>query len=378
MAGKAEMMTVLDRCEAQFIRQRNGHLIYQLPNGKQITFASTPSDHRSYNNAISMVLRELRTTHPHLAMDRPGRSGTLPKHKRGATLGELLEAKKSNLPTVAGEVECVIEQLDPINIPDPSPYHPARNPRKEQAPRASTARTLSPEQLAKANDIMHASGQAAMNRYLEECRNNLVPISKELQQEKDRQYRQAHPDDYFNFQQGVAMLTDMMEMAKAELAATQRRIEENRTKLTALQHEIEVDESKLIKLDDGLKMFEKFSNEAAEILPLISTQKPPKKSEPVLISSKKKGPNTGRKMADRVKTSEIDSIILPALAAAGNFDNKSFYAKLQEKFPGRPLPAPQSIPPMLNTLKRLDKIERLSIGVYRVKASALRDAERAS
>lgn len=295
MNDRRDLISMLDDSGSLRIHHKSHHIHYKLPNGKILVLSSTPSDHRSHANAIALLRRELRPTHPHIAERR---SSTLPKNKRRTTnlLGDMIAAKgpipftaaiPGSMATPLPEAEFELLPPEPLPAPAPEPemlHLPI--PRKPQAERVlppGKARTLAPEQLTEANRVLHAEGESAMNFYLNQCRNGLVPATSKLIAERTPIAPEHRVPSTPTHDEDLEMAS-VLERARTELHATTTRITHYESQITQMTSDRDMDILRQGELEQYIVEHETLASKAAklmaEILPPVKPEPPPPPPKP--------------------------------------------------------------------------------------------------
>lgn len=390
MAGRQEVMQLLDRCGAKFLGpNHHRQLKYRLPNRRVLTLASSPSDHRSWDNCLADVRRELRDTHPALSKERSGYTPPKSKLRHGGTsIGALLTDKHVAIEQFnqvpAAEFTLESDPEDTYSASDMMiPEHKSPRIKKDPPPAPSLVRTLSPQQLDRANEILRAEGDKAMNKYICECRAGMILSTPEVR--KDRipaSVPEAAPvvppttaiptvvkgeDD---------MITEMVERAEKELNARQSRIMENRsliemTQRTIIQvaaEQIESDELAVMTLSDFINDHRKLHAGVSDVLQILPAIQPvPGPSPTPTTAEARKENNQGKKL---VRIDQVVKVVLPALSdSEKTWDTTMFHETLVKSFPDQEVPLKGSCPAILTKLMRSGNIERVVMGQYRVKAA---------
>lgn len=285
MPEKRDIIELLDKVGAVKLFTRNQHLKYRLPNGHLFIGPSTPSDRWSWDNSMAQLRRALRETNPQ-EIQRPN----LPKNKRFAnhTIGSALRQKDSDvlkdfgLETALPLMDCLPQlktfEVTPTEYQPPAIalYHAPRKPR-ELKPPPPPVRTLSPEQLTEANRILHLEGQAAMDRFIANCHDSLIPTSGTLLAE--RIPTPIAPSD--NTMEDI-MDSNLINRVNAELVAVNIRLAgytERKAELEKLIAQEERDVMLQTRLEEFIKKQEAV---AAEAVSLLQDVLPPPPPAPVL------------------------------------------------------------------------------------------------
>lgn len=325
MPNMRDVIQMLDDSGSQKLYASNGHVKYRLPNGNLFVTAGTPSDHRSFSNAMARLRRELKVTHPEIA-DRH-RTSTLPKNKRYATntLGDFIKQPISGFSAIPGAtpVEAEFQIIEREKPPEENPpirqhHYPIRKHRRELSPPPSPPKTLSPEQLIEANRILHSKGNAAMNCYINQCRSGLVSVTRQLLAERSPEpivapQNRVLPKSHHTEEDEMS---NVLERARAELQSTNSRIETYEAQLADINAKKDSDGLRKMQLEEYITKHEALVNEATALLTEILPPEPP---PPVLASPAKKVSPRG-KYGPRLDFGmrEIEKHIFPALRARSN------------------------------------------------------------
>lgn len=361
MAGREVVMQLLDECGAQYLgHSGNNHPKYRLPNRRVLTLISGAScDYRSWDNCLARLRRELTDTHPNLSRVRPNHPSK--SRRGGVSLGDLLTAKAVNPQSfdIHLQAEFEIEEGGPAE--DMSrPEHRSPRLKKDPPPRPGAVRTVSPEQLAHYNVILHSEGETAANAYLADCRSGLVACTRELQKERMPPPAPLGPLTITVAQKEEAIMRELVRRSKVELGKRQARI-------VKAKELLETDETAALELDYFITDAERVLAQVPAILtllPSIAEATPVAAAAPVEMP--KRAGNQGKKL---VRMETVIRLVLPALAHQ-TWDTTTFYSTLGKSLPGQDVPLKTSVPAMLTKLLKAEYIERISFGVYAVKDRA--------
>lgn len=333
MAQRELIFEMLKASGSQQLFHRKNHPKFKLPNGKLFVMASTPSDSRGYDNALSLLRRELQTTHPVVA-----EMGRNLSHKDKTSLQleslHLLNSLSTSalvaggtLPQVEAHIleDWVKVQEAPATLPEPTPisaepiftpYRPARRPHELKPPPAPV-RTLSDDQLKAANLVLREAGPAAMNAFLADVRSGLVEVTPAL-------IAARWPESLTNPKNLVPstrsmteedFMDNMLERACAELIATTDRIANHGEELIALKAKQDAEVLRQTQLEIYIRKHEDLANEAAallqDILPPVPAEKPT--PTPVAPKMRRGRGRSGLKFGIR----EIRAKVYPILRALG-------------------------------------------------------------
>jgi hypothetical protein len=366
MAGRQDVMQLLDRCDAQFLgASHRQQPRYRLPNRKILTIVTSPHDHRSWNNCLSDIRRELRDTHPELARERPGHTPPKGHRRGGSSMSEQLSAKSIDTHQfdVTQPAEFVIEDDDNPNMDLTRPEHKSPRLKKERPPAPSLVRTLSCEQLKIANDLLHSEGQAAMDGFIRECRIGLIDLTPQIQ--KDRAVVPApqvvHPQPTMKGEDD--MMTEMVERSQTELDCRNKRVEANKELIRTTQSEIDSDELAILTLSEFITAHERLAIVGNDVLQVLPTIQVVAVTVPPLV---KAPTQQGKRL---VRIDEVVVRVLPALADK-TWDTSEFHEKMVAAFPEQAVPMKSSCSAMLTKMINMGSIERVDFGKYKTKIAA--------
>lgn len=393
MATRKEIISMLEDAECKKLHDPNGHLRYRMPNGKVFYAASTPSDSRSYANALAFVRRELRVTHP----DISNRGRNLPKNKRTTsnTIADITALKgiivvQPLKPLTAAiaipgaiPVEASFQLLDNEiehrrETPEPEILiHRPPRMRKEPKPKSGPTRHLSPEQLAEANRILVTQGDDAMNAYLKHCSLEIIAVLPKpipvpttnlvVMRETVERAPSINRKD--------KQMTSVLDRARAELTATTERIATYTVQLSEIREKQDADVLKQTQLEQYIGKHEALELEAAsllsEVLPPIQKVKALKAPPAVKTTRSYNRVTNGRKYSYGIV--EIAAKIYPILRAKGlkTFSSLDVRMGLEEANFPQPLAKRGEISGWLNSScsNRKSEIELASGGMFRFKAA---------
>lgn len=282
----------------------NSHLKFKLPNGRLFVIPKTGSDYRGCNNALAILRKELRVTHPNLA----SRGWSLPKYKRPGyanTIAEQLikispqlqtgispemavpgmtHAAPAPVPELEVEVldDTPVAALSPEETPEPVYHHVPRPQRKYPSLPPSKPRTLTSDQLARANEILRTNGEAAMNKFLNDTREGMIPAesapSPEPIKSEPEPKKETAP-----IKAAVAptgSIEEILNRAKAELQAVTTRLSGYTAQMQALREAEETDLLKQVQLEQYIQRCDALFNETitlmVEALPPVTKEEAPK------------------------------------------------------------------------------------------------------
>jgi len=265
-----DILAMLKDSGSRMITQRN-HYKYELPNGRLFTCPKTPSDYRGIKNCLTALRKELRQTHPAIA----DRGRNVKKARLTTTIGDLLQSKTispftavpGSEPSPAKEIEFeIIPKAIEVQAEEPQTLIPStpRKLRAEPKPKPTSYRTLTPEQMEEANRLLHSEGNVAMNTFLSQCKTEELPVE-----------RKRHIPIPVTTNEGDPM-TELLERARAELTATNVRLEEYEQQFVALKTKQDQDVLKQTQLEQFIAKHESLAAEAAELLPLLPAKAEPK------------------------------------------------------------------------------------------------------
>jgi len=337
-----DVLAMLKDSGSTLLSNKN-HFKYQLPNGRIFTCAKTPSDYRGVKNCIARLRKELRPTHPAIA-DR-GRN-TRKRSILTTTLGDLaafkglqrngdgispFSAVPGSEPSPVAEVEFEVVEATlevEVSLAKSEVHRSPRKPREEK-PKPTSYRKLTPEQMEEANRILHGEGDAAMNTYISACKTEEHPVERK----RFTPLPQTAPSTEDDF------MSDLLQRAHQELEATSQRIANYESQIMAIKTQQESDILRQAQLEQYIGKHEALAKEAAELLQVL----PPKPIEvaprKAAGGGKKRGPNSTREptVACGFGLAELRKYIFPELHGR-NFNSQMVIDMAREK--GLPAPYP--------------------------------------
>jgi hypothetical protein len=331
-----ELFNLLKQCGAERLPSGTGHNKYRLPNGKLFVYSKTPSAPSFYVNALATIRRELRSTHPDLA--RTWGRNDLPKNKRTTnnTLGDLVALKGLSLVPIdpasaipGAQVKDEFEIIDappPVVVAKPAQpepvetlvYHPDLRVRCDPPPRPSAPKTLSSDQLKEANRLLHEQGQAAMDKYLGQCREGLVQVTSTILAE--RAIEPPTPHHTFNEEDEMSII---LERARQELSATTDRIATYGLEIAKLKELQDADVIKQAQLEQYIAKHVALASEAAELLTILPPPPSPPPVQAIRPSAVSKAIRHKTPRSTSFGIQEVRERVFPALRRDGktSFDN---------------------------------------------------------
>lgn len=355
MPNIRDVVAMLEDSGSTKLYASNGHIKYRLPNGNTFVTSGTPGDQRSYTNALSQLRRQLRVTHPEIA----DRHRSLPKNKRHTsnTLGELMTLKGianiiqpiSGFSAVPGSqpTEADFQIIQPeISQPEPEPEplrrhsFPTTRKRHDPPPPPSKPKTLSTQQLNEANIILRSQGESAMNCYINQCRNGLVDVSRELLAERSPEpiiapqnrvpeVRHTEEDE----------MSNVLERARTELQTTNSRLESYTAQMNELKAKQEDDVLRQTQLEEYIAKHEALVSEATKLLTEIL---PPEPVTPPPPAPQKKSyrPRSQELPALAFGMRDIETRVFPVLRERGveEFDMVLLMSAIADAKFGGPTP----------------------------------------
>lgn len=271
-----DVISMLEDSGAQKLYASNGHIKYKLPNGRLFISAGTPSDVRSYKNAIAFLRRELKLTHPEIAQ----RHKALPKNKRFGhhTMGDALALKGFDLnPQPIGlaaipgaeliEADFELVEPPPVVEPEIRKYKPNLKARRDPAPPPGKPKTLTPDQLKEANRILVEKGQAAMDNYISGVRDAMCDVCKELKQQRFPEPispQNRVPANHIFSEEDE--MSSVLERARQELESTYSRIRQSEETILNTQISLDADIAKRTSLESYIEEHEALANRAATLI----------------------------------------------------------------------------------------------------------------
>lgn len=288
MAGKQDVLDMLEHVGAERIPCGSVHMKFRLPNKKMFVAPSTPSDHLSWDNSLAQLRRELRMTHPEIANWR--KNYTPPKNKRsytelaktpGISLGELLAnhpnrfhprdlglempipaavAIPGSEPVRQEQVHFqIFDEPEPVVVEEVVRTHDAYKPPRiqhEPRPKPAPVKTLTPVQLQEANRRLHEQGSPAMDAYLKDCHEQMVAVAEVPVREQET----ASEESEMNPMQGL------VERTKAELTVVAKRVEDFGVQIESLKAQRDAEVEKQLKLEQFIEKYNKLIEESADVL----------------------------------------------------------------------------------------------------------------
>lgn len=307
MPDQRDLIALLEDVGATCIA-KTPHLKYRLPNGELFVTGSTPSYQRPYTKAVSDIRRLLRDTHPHLA--EKTRKTHLPKHKRfGASIAEIVSSKAPPAP----EAEYQILPAEPEAEPE-TLIHKAPRKMTEHKPPPSICRTLSPEQLKEANKLLITEGPTAMTAFINNCREQMVPATKDVIEVRYAEPVLVPPTHHTDEDEEMS---HMLERARKELEASAIRLkeyEETLVKTKALQ---EAETAKHLQLEEYIQEHEILASKAAMLMGLLPPQEAPKPLQ-MPTHNKPVRAGNGRRSIAPYGIREVRELVFPILRAKGS------------------------------------------------------------
>jgi hypothetical protein len=350
-----DIVSLLEAAGSVKLKSGAGHIRYRLPNGNNFTTGSTPTRPSSFANAMSVVRRELRTTHPELAETR--RSFTLPKNKRHTsnTIGEIINAKVSPFAAIPGSEPVPLPEAEfALEVPEPEVhvYQPSRKVAKDPPPKPGMCRTLPQEQLDKANFILRVEGAKAMNDFLNGHRNELVMATPALIEQRFAEPVRvpARPHQEEN------EMTTILERARRELESTTARIKAHEAAIATAQAMLDADVLKQTSLEEYVKEHETLASKAVTILELLPPEEKVAPPAPV--------PAPAKSESAYYKLKHLREFVLPKLT--GSFSVEQYRAAVHEAWPAQTQPAHMSAYKHLQKMVEKGWVERVSTGFYQV------------